>query len=464
MWTGPEGRSVPYSTLLRWFSPAKEAGLKRGLSKFLENGELIRTDDGYTLTSKGRARLSNTVAPVEPPVEPTLSDSGYLQSAKALLKAFLEANDFPESHGFDHACTVLRYCQEALPDPPTTFGPVRSDWRHTEYLTVCLAALLHDVDDRKMPQVEPVPAKSESHTLPNAQAILDLLFDGQGPKKGHWSVSVKNHVLTAIALVSTYENGNDLPEELPFPDMLVPRYADRLAASGEEGIYRCYAYTAEQNRPLYLPNTPLPKTELELEVAMGDGLDRYRESDGQSDSMVDHFFDKLLHIATPRRLPHEYRTPALAHLEGRLVERAKPLQDIVMMPRAGLHKRLKEITSRFHRCDSVDCPICKYDPAPEFSTRPLRKPDGSFVSARDWFELDEIDAKSFSELGYDSAFQVLGQLMVGDNDTARRWLDEHLECVACHSRILYRAFEWLDAHSGRLPGRPLPAEPAEDSE
>jgi hypothetical protein len=46
------------------------------------------------------------------------------------------------------------------------------------------------------------------------------------------------------------------------PEMLWPRFSDRLEAIGMIGAVRCYQYTIENDRVLDIPGkTPMPETE-----------------------------------------------------------------------------------------------------------------------------------------------------------------------------------------------------------
>jgi hypothetical protein len=250
------------------------------------------------------------------------SRHSYVQTSKPILKAFLEGHGVPESHGYDHALQVLSYCDEALgiADP--------AGWNDF-HLAVGLAALFHEVDDRKyFPWDEEV-----GEDLPNARALLRETFKAS---QIDWT-KVIEMTLCAIRLVSAHANGNNIPPiGAPYfhPLLLTPRYADRLAASGVEGVYRCFLYTWEKKRPIFLPSTPAPTTERELAAVLAERpLDIYRAGDGRSASKVDHYYDKLLHIVRPPPLPESHRVPALAYLEGRLAERVEPLRRVALAPR-----------------------------------------------------------------------------------------------------------------------------------
>jgi hypothetical protein len=77
--------------------------------------------------------------------------------------------------------------------------------------------------------------------------------------------------------------------------MLYPRHADRIAASGWTGVERCWKYNTRAERPLYTKDTPraLDEKDLWARIATPERFAAYR---GDSASMLDHYYDKLLHV------------------------------------------------------------------------------------------------------------------------------------------------------------------------
>jgi len=100
-------------------------------------------------------------------------------------------------------------------------------------------------------------------------------------------------------LVSTKKNGNKkiaVGQEWK----LIPRGSDRVEAIGWIGVERCAKFCLENKIPLYVKEgdkkTLLPTTLYELGlVATAKRFQVYQET-GHSNSMIDHFYDKLLHI------------------------------------------------------------------------------------------------------------------------------------------------------------------------
>ena len=133
--------------------------------------------------------------------------------------------------------------------------------------------------------------------------------------------------LRMISLVSCSANGNSLPADaVARPELLWPRWSDRLEATGEVGVARCYLYNLKCGAPLSCATTPRPASAEEaLALATPERFAAYQASGGGSDSMIDHYYDKLLQIARP--------PPALvrnAYLESVALERAAPLLDVCL--------------------------------------------------------------------------------------------------------------------------------------
>lgn len=116
---------------------------------------------------------------------------------------------------------------------------------------VCLAALLHDVDDAKLS-----PGTAES--LDNARAFLAEHDVDAGETRA---------VLTAIREVSFSKNHGAAPSTL---ESACVRDADRLDAIGAIGVARTFAFGGSRGRALHDPT----------------GTDR--------GTTVAHFYDKLL--------------------------------------------------------------------------------------------------------------------------------------------------------------------------
>lgn len=184
-----------------------------------------------------------------------------------------------DDHGFKHYKDVATHAMKAI-------SYCEFD-NSNQAFAVFLAALLHDVDDRKL---KITPLKNyQGEKFPWAAFFLDVALITE---------DVKKLVFEMIDLVSTSKNGN-----LPIKDqcmkewMLIPRYADRITATGDIGAQRCAEVAKKIGNPRATMDTPLVTDEKELEVVMkGRTLDDYIKSGGKSKSQIDHYYDKLLQL------------------------------------------------------------------------------------------------------------------------------------------------------------------------
>ena len=105
-----------------------------------------------------------------------------------------------------------------------------------------------------------------------------------------------------ISLCSCSDNGNDIYYDI-LPWYYIPRWADRLDAIGKNGIRRCYEYTISSKKPLFTERTPRITILKDLEnVASSERFESYKNG-RKSESMIDHFYDKLLHQKIRTGLP-----------------------------------------------------------------------------------------------------------------------------------------------------------------
>jgi uncharacterized protein len=137
--------------------------------------------------------------------------------------------------------------------------------------------LLHDIDDHKFFQTE---------NYQNARMIL-----GDHPNT--------DLIIEMIDFVSSYKNKDILIK----PEWkMIPRYCDRLEAIGTIGLERVIQYNKTMKRPTHVETTIRVSTEDELFSVVTE--ERYQLYDGNSNSMIDHFYDKLLQIKFP--ITNEY--------------------------------------------------------------------------------------------------------------------------------------------------------------
>lgn len=167
-------------------------------------------------------------------------------------------------HGMDHIDSVFGHGMKALSCEPFT-----DYYWYSE--PILLACLLHEVDDRKL-------FKTQDYS--NARSIL----------KEVGTVDI-DKVIELIDLVSASKNQNKTVEE---KWKLIPRDCDRIEAMGLIGVKRAYQYTMKIGGLLYTDKTPRAATlEAVYKIATPERFANYK---GDSESMIDHYYDKLLHI------------------------------------------------------------------------------------------------------------------------------------------------------------------------
>lgn len=193
-----------------------------------------------------------------------------------LVEEKIKQFDAGDDHGMNH---IKRVAEN------TGLGLCQSEWSNklseSDANSMILAAYLHEVDDRKL---------TKTSDYENAREILSILNE-KYPDKFDPALVIK-----IIDLVSCSKNGNNVPEGTPVW-MLFVRAADRMEAIGKIGAKRCVEYSKRVGDPLYTPETPLSLDHEEiLSFATPERFNRYVYEGGKSVSIIDHFYDKLLHL------------------------------------------------------------------------------------------------------------------------------------------------------------------------
>jgi len=224
----------------------------------------------------------------------------YATTLEKVRDLFARHNVTDPAHSVDHVIKVTESVQQAAASvelPPE------------KEAAVVLAALLHEADDVKL---------FGTVDDANAKAILREVAAGDD--------ELQAAVLEVVGLVSARKNKN---APVPAGDewKLLVRDADRLEAIGEVGIARCYAYNKKVDRPLFCAATPRCVTVDEVwRVATPE---RFAAYDGGSLSMMDHYYDKLLHL--------DSCGSGSAYLQRKLEEKRQVLLDFVLaFGRSGL--------------------------------------------------------------------------------------------------------------------------------
>lgn len=154
-----------------------------------------------------------------------------------------------------------------------------------------LAALLHDIRDWKY-------SGSESAS---ADAIREILGRLGYP-----------HVEAVVAVVEGVSYRSELGKELKMtPELAVVQDADRLDAIGAVGVARAFSFGGSRSRALWDP-----------EEEKSDGRLTKEEYAKRAGSTVQHFYDKLLHIAAKMKSAGGRRMAQArqAYMEGFLEE------------------------------------------------------------------------------------------------------------------------------------------------
>lgn len=172
-----------------------------------------------------------------------------------------------DSHGTDHALSVLQHAKNAL--SYYTLQPFQHE-------AVLVAALLHDADDHKF-----FPKNKNNENL-------RFIINDKSP-------DFIDLVIEMVNLVAASTNGNKISEHLQNKLwMYIPRYADRLESIGFIGIQRCFQYCKTIHRALFVDDTPKIVSTNEI---IKESLHRFSSYHGESKSMIDHFYDKLIAIS-----------------------------------------------------------------------------------------------------------------------------------------------------------------------
>lgn len=185
--------------------------------------------------------------------------------------------NMPASHGLDHARMVFFHAVLALSKYDNR--PGTNCITMADKFAVLFAALLHDADDRKY---------FPSHkNFENARAIMRRVDVDQ---------DVQNAVVRMIRYASCFKNYKFPVEAKMSPWVLIPKHCDRLEAIGWIGVIRAWKYSIETREKLSNPATLRATTRRALwKIATRERYDLYLET-GRSGSMIDHYYDKLLHL------------------------------------------------------------------------------------------------------------------------------------------------------------------------
>ncbi len=190
---------------------------------------LMNSDDAVGVNNQSEDQSNNqSNDQSESAKDGAASEDAIVRTATKLLVGVFAAADVDDSHGSLHAQQVLRNLDAALQTADHFLTPERR-------LACRLAALLHDADDAKYFKRAPATDGDGSDAaFPNAAAVAGAAGA---------SASIVADALRMISWVSCSKNANRVPAEAEAePELLWPRWADRLEAVGEVGVARCYLY------------------------------------------------------------------------------------------------------------------------------------------------------------------------------------------------------------------------------
>ncbi|KAL8651499.1 MAG: hypothetical protein Q9210_003218 [Variospora velana] len=177
---------------------------------------------------------NTAVSPGQPPTEET----ALIERTELAVRAYMFQPQFDASHDYAHVQRVLSMAEHIL-EVERTSDPARV-YNHT---AVRLAALLHDVDDRKYL----VPSSNDSaqkiEKSPGAkQMLLDLGCSSALASK-------VQDILSCVSYTTERNEPRLVQDTLRIhPELAVVQDADRLDAIGAVGIARAFTYGGAKDR------------------------------------------------------------------------------------------------------------------------------------------------------------------------------------------------------------------------
>lgn len=185
------------------------------------------------------------------------------------LKKLFEDHNVGKDHDISHALLVMNNCKNAILESKEKYSIENTQ-------NMLLASILHDADDHKL---------FSTKNNDNLKKIMKI---------AGYSKEIIMKVVEMVELVSSSINGDRLPKNKKDYYKVIPRYSDRLEAIGMIGIARTFSYTIHKNQKLYCYDSPRPETIDEINMIAT--IERYNEYKGNSKSMIDHFYDKLIRV------------------------------------------------------------------------------------------------------------------------------------------------------------------------
>nr|POE93018.1 uncharacterized protein ypgq [Quercus suber] len=196
------------------------------MGSIIEDDLLLRSQDGSSHVSD-----NDQTAPSQ-----DFEDSDLYQAVYSYVEAYMARYD--QSHDFNHILRVLALSKHILNEELQA-----SPGKRLEKQAIVLAALLHDVGDKKYIQ----PGESSEHMIQNL-----LKQNGCAPRLVAKVALIAEHVsysseVKRPLLVKTVLEGH--------PELGIVQDADRLDAIGAIGIGRSFAYGAAKQADRTLDGT-----------------------------------------------------------------------------------------------------------------------------------------------------------------------------------------------------------------
>ena len=153
-------------------------------------------------------------------------------------------------------------------------------------IRVMIASLLHEVGDSKFG--DKINTKAEL-----ILDILDIVLKDYSDD----SLEMRLDIINMIEYCSASTWGDRIPKNSKIYQ-LIPRYCDRLEATGYIGIARTLTYTYVKKAPFVIDSDEFPTTNEELEkMAPISRWNEYSSNSKKSTSGFSHYLDKIVHIS-----------------------------------------------------------------------------------------------------------------------------------------------------------------------
>ncbi|KAI4112489.1 MAG: hypothetical protein LQ345_006371 [Seirophora villosa] len=168
--------------------------------------------------------------------QPPIDETALVERTKAAVQAYMSRPQFDASHDFAHLQRVLSMAEHIL-GVERTSDPARL----YDFTAVRLAALLHDVDDRKYGV--PSNDSSQDRRLPGAE---NMLLNLGCPSALAFKVQ---HIVNCVSYTTEINDPRLVQDTLRIhPELAVVQDADRLDAIGAVGIARAFTYGGAKDR------------------------------------------------------------------------------------------------------------------------------------------------------------------------------------------------------------------------